>query len=294
MADDMGKVPILACAREAWQFCLKHWRAFLPAAAITAVVSEIIPTIMLFGDSTGGAATATTSARLGDVAAMIPAVLAGLMFAAAVLRKAIRDEFIGATGLAFGADEARLLGVFAALMCLVVPFGTLAYLVLFVGVLSRLGASPEELQRLMADPEAFSVALQNALGQAGTAAFLLFMFFVMGLLLYVFARLFMINAATIGERRVVMFQTWGWTRGNVLRALGAIVLTWIPAYIGDMLVYDVGVALLNAVVTPQNAVIAIPVFKVTITFVAAMLSIPSIALGAILYRGLRPRDFAAK
>jgi hypothetical protein len=294
MANGTGQVPIIECTREAWQFLLRHWRAFLPAAIIIAIIGEIIPALTLFSSVQSVTPTATPAISLANVAALVPAMLASLMFSAAVLRKAVRDEFIGPTGLTFGADELRLLGVLAALMCMFVPLAVLIYFVVFILVLSRLAKSPEELQALLTDGEAFNTALQNALGEGGTAMFLLATFALMAALLYVFTRLLLINAATIGERRVVMFQTWSWSRGNVWRMLAAFMLTWLPANLIDSIVYEIGVSVLNAVVTPQNATFAIPVFKVIVTFVAAMLSIPTIALASVFYRGLRPKDFVAK
>jgi hypothetical protein len=294
MADGSGQVPVIECVRGAWQFLLHNWRRFLPAAIIVALIAEIGPTIALLTASPTEQTATAMSANLGQILMMAPAALASLLFAAAVLRLAVRDEFIGATGLAFGADEVRLLGVLAGLLCIIVPFGTLVYLIVSIGVLSRLAANPAELQRLMDDPEALSSALETALGPAGSATFLIFIFAVLGVVIYVSTRLFLINAATIGERKVVMFQTWKWSRGNVFRIFAAIALTWLPSSLIDSVFYGVGVSILGSVVNEQNAIITIPVFRVVTTFVTALVTIPTIVLGAVFYKGLRPADFLAK
>lgn len=294
MADGSGQVPVVACIRSAWQFLFQNWRRFVPAAIIVSLIAEIGPAIALVTASSTPQSQSALSANLGEFVMMLPATLASLLLAAAVLRMVVREEFVGVTGLMLGADELRLLGVLAGLLCIIVPFGTLVYFIVSIGVLSRLAATPAELQRLLDDPDALGAALDTALGPAGSFAFLVFMFLALGLAIYVATRLFMINAATIGERKVVMFQTWRWSRGNVLRMLSAILLTWLPSSLIDSVLYGLGVTILNGVVSEQNATIVIPVFRVVTTFAAAMLTMPVIALGGIFYKGLRPVDFVAK
>ena len=209
MANGSGQVPVIAIARESWVFFLQNWRMFLPAAGVTAVIAAFGPMFMMMSSGpapiTGAAAP---SIGPGDFIAAIPGTIAGLLFAAVVLRKVVRDEFLGPTGLAFGADELRLLGVMAGLACIVIPFGTLVFVVVQVVVLARLAATPEAAAALTDNPEAFGAALETALGPAGLMAFTLFLMALLGAFLYGLVRLAMINAATIGERRMVMFQTW--------------------------------------------------------------------------------------
>ncbi len=294
MANGSGQIPVLDCVRSAWQFLLRNGRRLAPAAIIVALVAEIGPIIgMLTGAADAGSAS-TLAPSLGNFVSMLPGILASLVFTAAILRLAVRDEFIGATGLLLGPDELRLLGVFAGLMCIIIPFGALVFLIVSVVVISRLASSPAELQRLLDDPDAMSTALETTLGPAGSAAFLLFMFAAIGIFIYVATRLFMMNAATIGERRIVMFQTWKWSRGNVLRMLGALLLTWLPASLMDTMIYSLAATVFSGVASPGNAALTIPIFHIITTFVTAMLSIPSVVVGAILYKGLRPADFVAK
>ncbi len=293
MADAAGKLPIITCVRDAWLFLRDHWRMFVPAAIATALVSQV--GFILAVMSGGGAGSQPAfGGNVGDLAVAMPAVLASLVFAAAVLRKAVRNEFMGPMGLGFGADELRLLAIVAAYACMIIPFGTLVFVIVTTTVLSRLAATPEELAVLLEDPEALNAALTQALGPSGTAAFLLFIMLVFAAAIYLLTRLFMVNAATIGERRVVMFQTWNWSRGNVLRMFAAMMLTWFPAYVIDSLVVEVGVAILRPIASEGNAGIVLIAFNAVATFVAAMVGIPSIVLGAILYKGLRPADFVAK
>ncbi len=293
MADAAGKLPIITCARDAWLFLRDHWRMFLPAAAAMALVSQIGFALAVMAGGGAGDQSAL-GGSLGNLAIALPALLASLMFAAAVLRKVVRGEFTGPMGLGFGADELRLLAVVAAFGCMIIPLGTLVFIIVSTTFLSRLAATPEELTAILNDPEALNEALAQALGPGGTAAFLLLVMLVFAAAIYLFTRLFMVNAATIGERRVVMFQSWRWSRGNVLRMLGAIMLTWLPAYVIDSVVVEVGVAILRPITTDGNAGLVLIAFNAVATFVAAMVGIPSIVLGAIFYKGLRPADFVAK
>ena len=157
-------------------------------------------------------------------------------------------------------------------------------------VLSRLASSPEQMDILLNDPEAMSAALEAALGPTGVLAFVLFTILVMALAVYISVKLVMVNAATIGERRVVIFQTWAWSRGNMWRALGALILTALPVFFLGNILESLRLGVLEA--APGMATLVAT--NALVGFVLAMGGIPSIALGAILYKGLRPADFVAK
>ncbi len=100
----------------------------------------------------------------------------------------------------------------------------------------------------------------------------------------------MVNAATIGERRIVFFQTWGWSRGNVFRVVAAIILIALPAALLNMILGSI----LNSAGNAQPAFMTAIIVDSALSLIAALVSIPSIALGAQLYKGLRPPDFVAK
>jgi hypothetical protein len=289
-----GKVPIIECVRSAWVFLFEHWRRFLPAALVAAAIAQVG---LILGVLTAAPAAATQTALqsfLGDLMIMLPAAFAGLMFTAAVLRKAVRDEFIAPTGMAFGADEVRLLGAAVAMMCMFLPLVALVFIVLTVVVFSRIATSDAALQALLADPEALNAAITTALGDGGAAALSLFILIVCVLFIVMAARLYMINSATIGERKIVLLQTWSWSRGNVLRVIAAMILTVLPVMMIDNLI----VSIFSAIpVTPDGTAPSLPLLLFagfSVSFVTAITSIPVVVLGAILYKGLRPRDFVAK
>ncbi len=285
-----GKVPVFECVRSAWLFLIQNWRLFLPAAGIVAVVSQVGPLVAYL---TAPAATQTQSALqagLGNFLILAPGALISVLFTAAILRKAVRDEFHGPTGLAFGADEVRLLGASLAMMCLFVPLITLLVVVLFITVFSKIATSEAALETLLADPEALNQAILEALGENGATAMSLFILIMFAIFVYLSARLYMINAAAIGEKRIVLFQTWSWSRGNILRLIGAMILTVLPV----MLIGSVAADLLRAIVPPTAGIVAVLLVSTLLAFVGAVTTIPVVALGAIFYKGLRPPEFVAK
>lgn len=277
MADaSAGKVPVVACARQAWKFLATHWRLLLPAAAICAVLSQI-----------GAAATLLTSpAGQAQVSLVtfIPAIIAGLMFGAAVLRKAVRDEFVAPVGLTLGGDEGRLFGLGLAITLIMLPIVFLLAMLVLGPIMGRIANTPEAMEALAQDPEALAKALTEAIGPGGVAALE-----IGGLILYCLALglVAFLQAATIGEKRIVLFQALRWTGGNFFRVVGAIMLTIAPTIMLTMLVGLIATPLIVDVLTYL-------VVTTVVAFIGNMVTVPVAALGAVLYKGLRPADFVAK
>ena len=277
-----GKVPVLKCFEQAWRYLFAHWRLLAPAAVVPALANGIA--LALSPVSPTGATN-----PVSDLTGMAIVTIASVFFTAAVLRKVVRDEFIPPWGLAFGQDETRLLGVLGCFLAIFVPPVVLLAVVFQIFLLSRIAASPEELAALMADSEKFSEAVLQQLGAGGLLMLdaIIVALIIIGVIVLV--RLSMVNAATIGERKVVFFQTWSWSKGNVLRILAALVITALPAMLLDLIVAAAVLGIAGAGPAPIQAAAG-----AVVGFVQSLLSIPAIALGAILYQGLRPSDFVAK
>jgi hypothetical protein len=276
-----GKVPVLKCFEQAWRFLFENWRLFVPAAVVPAVANGLA---LAMSPATPGAAN-----LVNDLGGMLIVTVASIFFSASVLRKVVRDEFIPPWGLAAGQDELRLLGVLGCFLAIFVPPVILIGVVFQVFLLSRIAASPEELTELMQDSEALSEAILQQLGAGGLLMLDVILVTLIVIAVVVMVRLSMVNAATIGERRVVFFQTWSWSKGNVLRILGALLITTLPALLLDLIVAAFVLSIAGAGPAPIQLLAG-----VVVGFVQSLLSIPAIALGAILYKGLRPPDFAAK
>jgi hypothetical protein len=288
------KVPILECVRASWAFLIQHWRLFLSTAAVVAAISQLGVILSFLTAPADGQPQSALQAPIGELLIYLPAVIAGVFFVAAVLRKVVRDEFIGQTGLAFGADERQLLGVMLAMACLYLPLAGLVAVVLIVTVLGRIATTPDALEALLADPEAMNDAIAMALGETGSAALSLFIIIIFAIFILIAARLSMVNAATIGERRIVIFQTWSWTRGNVLRVIAALILTFLPVIMINNLIGSVAIAIMRSIPGAGESIPLLVLASFAVSFATTMTSIPTIALGAVLYKGLRPREFVAK
>jgi len=278
-----GKVPVVECAVTSWRFFLENWLRFLPAAAIVGVISGVAPALLVSGAQGAQAA-------FSDLTGFSVTAIAGVFFIAAVLRKAVRDEFHGPTGLSFGADETRLIGVLAAMGLLFIPPLFLFFILCAVILFGRIASTPEQLETLAADQAALERAFLEALSTpAGMVMQIVGLIFLI-VLLVVSARLVMVNAATIGERKMVFFQTWSWSKGNVLRIIAATILTALPIALVNLILSSI----LGGAGATQTSLPAAMVINSALSVIAALGSIPSIALGAHLYKGLRPPDFAAK
>ena len=271
-----GKVPVFECVRGAWQFLLRNVQLLVPAAAICAVLAQV-----------GAAANllvAPGQAGSPSLLSLIPTLLAGVMFTAAVMRKVVRDEFLAPVGLKLGGDEGRLLGVGTCVTMIAIPIVFLLSIIMMSTVFSRIAATPEAMEALAENPEAMMKAIEEALGPTGLLALEIVSILLLCIALGLIA---LLQAATTGEKRIVLFQALRWMGGNTLRVLAAIVLTVAPTLIVS--------AILSVIIGPLiNSIPTLLLFSVVISFIGNLLSVPVAALGAILYKGLRPVDFVAK
>jgi hypothetical protein len=277
-----GKIPVMQVVREAYRFFAANAVKLAPGAGICAAVAAGAMVMLA-----GGAAALTPG---GMMLVGLISSLASIAFAAAVLRLVIRNEFQAPVGLSFGQDEFRLLGVAAGLMLVFLPPVLLVLLVFSFVLIGRMQLTPEQMQSLSNDPEAMQRAMEQALGPGGMAMTTLAIILGVVVCLWIGARLFMVQAATIGERRMVAFQTWSWTRGNMGRVILALLLTLIPPMLAATLVSDL---IWGAVGQTPTVVVSLVVLTVT-TFIDLISQIPVIALGGILYKGLRPPNFQPK
>jgi hypothetical protein len=269
MADKRsGTIPVLQVVREAYAFAGSNWRQLAPAAVAAGVLTAL------------GQGLLFTPA--GFLPGTLVIAIASAAFGAAVLRLAVRNEFSGLFGLQTGADELRLLGVMAALVLVFAPPVGILLLLAGVFILGRLGLTEAEAQELSQNPEALAQRIVEALGPQGVLALEVGLFAVVALFLWIGARLQMVNAATIGERRMVVFQTWSWSRGETWRIIGALIIVSAPVLLVGLVAEPILSSLPGSALVVGSAVAGA---------LSALASLPAIALGAILYRGLRPPDF---
>lgn len=259
-----GVVPVNQCVGEAYAVLQQHWGLFVPSAIIVTAVGM-------------GAALLSQTPILQLGFALI-ALLAQSAFTAAIFRKVLDGGYVRPVGMTLGADEFRLFSV-----ALIVSVALLAALFLpaaFVlsTVLARSGLNEAELEAFQQDPEGLRLHL---LGMLGPTEYLLFAACAIPAL-WLMARLFMASAATFGEKRMAIAESWRWTKGSTLRVLMAIVLVSLPWLAVNGLV----IAYLSGEGAGGGVVAALVVTGMEV--LATLVRVPIIALSAILYLGLRP------
>jgi hypothetical protein len=264
------KVPVGECVAYSYGFLQRNWAELAPACLLMALVSGVYA--MLPGID------ANNALSMGFA---IISALASAAYSAAVLRKAIHDERSGPFGVTFGADEVRVVLAGLALALAVMP----VFLVAFTGLAFVAAGDGLAFEQMTTDPALLAEAVREKLGPAGSMGFMLFLLVCMGVVVWIWVRLFLVSAATMGERRLVTFATWAWTRGDFWRVFAAILATSLPPF----LLSGIFVQITN---TEPAGLISF-LMGAAQGFVSAMLGIPALALAGHLYKGLRPPGFVA-
>lgn len=258
------RIPVLLCVANAFRFLGSNWIRFLPAAFVVALISTFSALL-----STGAVAQFGFSLVSG---------LAGVAFAAAIIRKVLNDEYKSPIGLALGADEFRLFAATIAVILLLLPAGFILFMITAGILVARLGMDEAQLERMSQDPEAMRAALIDVIGPGD----LLLGLVILLPLLWLSARFFFVNPGTMSEGKVVVLESWTWSRGHAWRIMIAIVLTSAPLLAFSAFFMTMGPGLMG-----QSPITSLLLIAGSST-VSAILRIPIIALSAILFLGLRP------
>ena len=283
-----SKLPIMKAAYFSWQFALATWPKLLPAFLVKALL-------------TGLGMYAILQSQVSSGGFGLPAML--VMFGAEVacltmaLRLAVRNEYAGFMGVSIGADEGRLALanlMYSSLMFLVFLIcGFLAFLTATVFLWSNL-ADPTVVET---DPEAVEQALTAALQTpVGKLVAVVCAGFVVAPLLWLYARLITFPAATIGMKKITIFQTWTWTKGHTLAVVAAIIVTVGPFFalteVGRWLVTQ-ALGLKWMLLWSDADIIALTkmqagVIGISIGLLSIPMSIVSAGLSAFMYSGFKP------
>jgi hypothetical protein len=280
-----GKVPVLESVRAAWAFLRENAAKLAPLAAIIAILSTPV------------AIFASRAALGGDLLGMLAANLASGLFTAMLFAGAFRLSFGGAAGpniagLSFGGDEMRLFGagiVIAFFLFIVFMVAALPG-ILIIGM--SLQPFAKEIEAAGQNPQAMVAVMQKALS-ANPAPLL----GVIGLYAFIWmaltSRLFAAAPATFAEKQVRTFETWAWTKGNMLRIMAARLLVLLPAFMVMALGQGVVSAALGVDGNAGQALAQADPRAVVASFVGNFLMAlvyfsTEAGLSAYLYRGLRP------
>jgi hypothetical protein len=272
MAVPPGKVPILQSAGEAVRFLREHWRFALLVGAGAGLAQGA--TIMALGPTWLGLLV------LGIVAAFAHA---------AYLRRAIPAEPQSALAL----DALR---VFAAMAVLGLILLMVALAVTYGAMVALIAPYAEEAQAIADDQQAMMALLNRAIEAQPHV-----LYWALGvgaaLTLLLTSRLYLAAPATVARKRIVIFESWRLTKGNMWRICAARLLALVPATvvvgaIQSLLGMAMGLDVGDAAALAGQAQAAPALFAVFYGLAGglqvALVGAVEAGLAAYLYKGLKP------
>lgn len=287
MATPAGKVPLLESLQAALAFARTNFAAFAPGAALVALIA-VAPNVLAAQAMAGNdiAGTALGMALMGAI---------GAVFYAATLRRAM--ELPAATpnvlGLSFGGDELRLIAAMAVV-------GFFLFIVFTVGMIPAIAVfafaiAPftKDLQNAGNDQAAVAAILQRAI-ESNPSVFLGLMLGYGFLWMALTSRLYLAAPATVADKAIRSFETWAWTKGNMLRIIGVRIMLLVPAFFAASLIQSAAATALGlSGPNLQAALAAAQPAALLVTFVGGfasllLYSLMEAGLSAYLHRGLRP------
>lgn len=205
---DAAKLSVRDNVGAALRFAREHWRFVLTVAAIAGVAEGV--TFALMG------ATLSWMLLLGVINA---AAYAALTRAALFGPGGVQQSLL--------ADGAR---VFAA-MAVIGFFLSIVFIMLLFVAMSVLIAPFEAEVKAAGENQAAMMDIMNRAveGQPGTLAWTIVIGAVIVFLIT--SRFFLAAPASVEQKRIVVFESWKWTRGALLRIMGARLMLFVPALI---------------------------------------------------------------
>ena len=235
--DHRGKLPVGEVAGAAYEFLFQNFVRSIPALLVLLVVN-IAVAYMFYRtlEPIVAAAGAFSPAHLVRLLGWFIMYLAQIAVTAMLIRLAVTGESSGFFGLQLGGDEFRLL---AANVLLALLVGIIVLVGFFLLGAFGLGALASAAEGVL-DETAIANLLQTPAG-----------LILMGLLIAGFValmwaglRLTCFSGATVMEGRIMVFQTWSWTKGNVWRILAVFLIVMVPINFGILLIAaSIGAAL---------------------------------------------------
>lgn len=295
-----GKVPIFESIGVAFSYFAENWSRWIPAVIAVGLLLGVAQSMAI-----GAIAPAMNGGELNVgplFLVQLLSVVVALVFTTSVLRHFIRGEFANPIGLSIGADEIRVLGMALALYLAFGIGGGFVALFLMILVMTAIGGAGVDLELAETDPDAFLAQIVTALGtESSLAAMLILLMLVLfAVVLFIYMRLILVQAATVGERRIMIFQTWSWTKGNFWRVFAAVMLMGLLVGIVSSIIINVFQFMLLGGSADDPAVLigvspmAMFAYGSLQGIVTAFGSILTTALVAHLYLGLRPGQPVSK
>lgn len=269
-----SSLPVLRVVRESFALAWAWRRLFAVGALVLGLVGA--------GAQLASAAAAGGEG-LGPVIVVVD-LLVTVFFTTAILKHGVHGVAPGPLGLDVGVDALRVLATQAITTLFVVVAAVPALLVASVLISAIVGATGASPPPTSGDPFAWFRTLPAPAALGVGVSFIAFLAAVG----WVAARLSVAPAATIARGRLVILETWGWTKGQGLRILGTLALTTIPAL---LILFALGSVLGSDAESdagaPNLLMRAVSGFAIGAAE-ALLLTLVGAALTIILWRGFDP------
>lgn len=279
-----GNVPILDSVGGAMRFVRENLRVIVMAGGAGALATAVLTGLALFSPIVSVFASAASSFVQASVYAF----------------------FVGAFLFGAAAARGRMFGDGWRVWAAMVVVGFFMFIVMFIisiPVMIVLFAGPlapyvDDLQSAGGDQAAVMQVMLD-FAEANPGALLLVMLFYSAVWLLLTSRLYLAAPASVDQGRILTFETWGWTKGAMLRITAARLMLLLPANvlafaIGHLAGRLIGVDSTNAgamagaaSANPAGYLIYVLV-SVFVTF--ALYSSLEAGLSSYIYRGLKPPE----
>lgn len=289
MSNIAGQPPILEAAKHTWRFTIATIGPTLPAYLVRALVIGAM-NAAIFSALNGGAIPLDLIGSILGFAITIACM-------ALTLRLALGGEIKGAAGLQFGMDEARLMAAHGIYFALFMFLGFIAMFLAFVLFVPVVAMQLPDLSSIENDQAAMQVAIEEFFtSPSGIFIGLVYLIVVSIPLLYMSARLVTFPAATLQRKRIMIFETWDWTKGNVWPVMAAMLLSLAPLWLLSMAGVFIastmtGLPIMVGGLTAGEVVLS-PMMGFVFGLITGVFSIPftiaSAGLSAFMYKGFDP------
>lgn len=285
---ETNKLPIVRAVAYSWQFAATAWKPTLPAFLIRAIIVGFYfhSVALATGNDNGLGFFSGILLGFSEVVCM-----------ALTLRLAIRSEYQGFMGIQIGADEGRLFVanfLYGFLMSLAV---LIAGFLVFALASAYLSTTIPDIEAISQDTVAFRKAVGEAFSSpTGTFVAIVMVCLFLLPLLFIAARLVTFTAATIARKKIMIFETWSWTKGYSFQIIIALIVTYLPfvVLVGIGMFVLSGPLSIQLLADPESAEAVSPgkLQSFLYGFGISILSIPIYLVGAglsaFMYQGFNP------
>lgn len=282
------KLPIVQAVLSSWKFASVAWLPTAPVYLVRAMILGFFFSSMIVTSEAGG--------NFGLIGLLL-IFFSEIACLTVTLRLAVRAEYNGFFGIQVSADEGRMAIAQLLYVALIWFVLLITGFVIFTLAGAYLSTTIPDITAIQDDDEAFRAAILSAFGSpvgiaVATVLALAFLFPVV----FMAARLITFSAATIARKKVMIFETWAWTRGHALQVMIALVAALAPFVImnqlGSFLISSaMGINLFGG--SSEEELLAISkaqwfIFGFAAGILSAPINLVSSGLSAFMYEGFNP------